>query len=1072
MNRAYIVIWNAVTNTWQVVTEIAKRHGKSKSGRSVTGVAAAVAFAFSGIAGAAPLPTGGSVVAGSGSISQSGQTMTVNQATSKMVVDWQSFSVGSGHTVNFVQPNANAVALNRVLGSDVSVIQGAINANGKVFLLNPNGVLFSPTAQVNVGSLVASTLNMTTVDFMAGNYQLTGGSNNAIVNQGNITAAGDGSKGGTITLIAAKVSNEGWLTADAGSVQLAAGTDVTLDLGGPVKLQISQGALDAAISNGGAVRADGGLVYLTAKALTELSSAVVNSTGVVRAQTLTSGKKGEILLLGDMKVGTLNVGGVLDASAPQGGDGGAIETSAANVQTLQDLQVNAGAEQGQGGSWLIDPYNYTINATAAGNIATALNTGTNVTVTTQSNNTAYGSTGSGSDSGDITVTSAITKSAGGSAALTLQADNSIIISAPISSTAGALAIKLSAANNPGSATGGVNVGADLTSNGGNILIGGAGGNQTTATSYGIGYALNQTTTSAAVKIGTGVTIQSGGGNITINGQSKATTSTYDATKAGVYVMSNATIDSGGGYIFISGKSTGDAKVFGFGIQGGSGTTTTFKTSANRGGIVVDAWNTLDSQGALGMVNNGSQAQVQFYAPNVAYYLFRINGNNQAAAFTQNNPCHPGYPYCGTMVIPGGNQSYTSAQYNVTTPATQAIYVLTGDGTKVYDGNATASNVVLSTMGGPNGFNVSDLGTLAFSTASKNVGSYSSLTPDDSNPGSYASGTYAVGYFNQGTYSITPKSISAVIGNKVYDGTTDAAVSSVGFITGDAVNFSYTAGNFSQKDAGSDLNVSVTGITLSGTDAANYSLSGGTSLTGTADIIARSVDLSGARVYDGSTHVGNNIFTLGNLVGSETLTLSGEGTVADKNIGTGKVVTTTGLSLGNGSNGGLASNYTFVGGTQIANITPAQLTVSGLTANDKVYNGTLAATLSGTAVLAGTIYEGDGVSLSGSASSGSFGDKNVGDGKSVSANLDGLSLNNGNYQIAGVTTALTANITPAQLTVSGLTANDKVYNGTLAATLSGTAVLAGTIYEGDGVSLSGSASSGSFGDKNVGDGKSV
>ena len=97
-----------------------------------------------------------------------------------MAIDWQSFSIGKGNTVNFVQPSASAVALNRVLGSDVSVIQGALNANGQVFLINPNGVLFSPSAQVNVGSLVASTLSISNADFMAGNYRFEGSSSNAI----------------------------------------------------------------------------------------------------------------------------------------------------------------------------------------------------------------------------------------------------------------------------------------------------------------------------------------------------------------------------------------------------------------------------------------------------------------------------------------------------------------------------------------------------------------------------------------------------------------------------------------------------------------------------------------------------------------------------------------------------------------------------------------------------------------------------------------------------------------------------------------------------------------------------
>jgi filamentous hemagglutinin family protein len=125
-------------------------------------------------AAAGDLPTGVQIVGGVGSISQSGQVMTINQSSAKLAADWQSFSIGAGNTVNFVQPSASSVALNRVLGSDVSVIQGALNANGQVFLINPNGVLFTPTAQVNVGGLIAATLNLSTADFMTGNYKFEG----------------------------------------------------------------------------------------------------------------------------------------------------------------------------------------------------------------------------------------------------------------------------------------------------------------------------------------------------------------------------------------------------------------------------------------------------------------------------------------------------------------------------------------------------------------------------------------------------------------------------------------------------------------------------------------------------------------------------------------------------------------------------------------------------------------------------------------------------------------------------------------------------------------------------------
>jgi filamentous hemagglutinin family protein len=175
-------------------------------------------------AAAPTLPAGAQTVSGAATVSQSGTTLTVTQTSAKAATNWQSFNIGAGHTVNFVQPSASAVSLNRVIGSDVSVIQGALNANGHVFLLNPNGVLFTQSAQVNVGGIVASTLRMNTEDFMAGRYTFEGAGSGTIVNQGNITAA----KGGFVGLIAAKVTNTGSIVAPEGSVVAGAGNRVTL----------------------------------------------------------------------------------------------------------------------------------------------------------------------------------------------------------------------------------------------------------------------------------------------------------------------------------------------------------------------------------------------------------------------------------------------------------------------------------------------------------------------------------------------------------------------------------------------------------------------------------------------------------------------------------------------------------------------------------------------------------------------------------------------------------------------------------------------------------------------------
>ncbi|MBC7701164.1 GLUG motif-containing protein [Aquabacterium sp.] len=351
---------------------------------------------------ATDLPTGGHITIGTGSVATDGTTMTITQTTATMAADWQSFSISQGHTVHFIQPSASAVALNRVLGADVSVIQGALNANGQIFLINPNGVLFTPTAQVNVGGLVASTLNLSTADFMAGRYQFAGTSSNAIVNQGRISTA----NGGTIALIAARITNTGSLVARQGQVLMAAGSRVTLDLGGPVKIQVSQGALDALITQGGAIKADGGLVYLTAKAAGDLAATVINHTGVTEAQTLASGEAGQIYLMGGMATDRILVGGTLDASAPQGGHGGLVETSAAQVNLAAGLQVTTLASNGRTGTWLIDPQDFSI-AASGGDI-----TGAQLTAFLASNNiTIESSTGGTAGNGDIHVNDAVSWSA-------------------------------------------------------------------------------------------------------------------------------------------------------------------------------------------------------------------------------------------------------------------------------------------------------------------------------------------------------------------------------------------------------------------------------------------------------------------------------------------------------------------------------------------------------------------------------------------------------------------------------------------------------------------------------------
>jgi len=379
LNHIYRLVWSQVLKTWVAVAENTKGRGKTKNSRSKLVAAALAITAFGSVlppamagpvASGVVLPTGALVSAGSVNVSQSGNTLTVTENTQRAAVNWQSFSISNNGTVNFVQPNSAAVILNRVVGTEASLIAGALNANGQVFLLNSNGLLFTKNASVNTGGLVASTLNISDSDFMSGKSTFTGnGSRASVINQGSLT-----SDNGYVALLGNQVINQGVVTARLGTAILAAGDQISLNFNGSslVNVVINKGTLDALVSNQQAIYADGGLVVLTAKAADTILASAVNNTGEIRAQTIAN-QSGRIYLLGDMQNGTVNVGGTLDASAPGAGNGGSIETSAAHVKIADGSVVNTAATLGLNGSWLIDPVDFTVAASGGDITGLALN---------------------------------------------------------------------------------------------------------------------------------------------------------------------------------------------------------------------------------------------------------------------------------------------------------------------------------------------------------------------------------------------------------------------------------------------------------------------------------------------------------------------------------------------------------------------------------------------------------------------------------------------------------------------------------------------------------------------------
>jgi filamentous hemagglutinin family protein len=414
---------------------------------TATAIAAVLALQRPALAG----PTGGTVVQGSAGISQEGNTTNINQSSNKAIIDWQRFSIAPQETVNFNQPSSSAVTLNRVIGNEQSVISGALNANGQVFIVNSAGVLFSKGSQVNVGGIVASTLDISNTNFMAGNYVFSGSSTASVVNQGSIHAH----DGGYVALLGKSVSNEGAISATLGTVAMASGLKTTLNFAGDslIDVTIDEGVLNALVENKAAIKADGGRVILTARAADAVLSAQVNNSGVIQARTmaaLTGGgagaaRAGSIKLLASG--GTVHVAGKLDASAPKSGKGGKIETSGNRVTVAGDATITTKAASGENGTWLIDPTNFTISA------GTGDQTSSGIGSTTLLNELANGNVVivtslSGGDAGDINVNAALdwssTSATPSANSLTLAAANSINVNAPVTWSAGTLTLNAGA----------------------------------------------------------------------------------------------------------------------------------------------------------------------------------------------------------------------------------------------------------------------------------------------------------------------------------------------------------------------------------------------------------------------------------------------------------------------------------------------------------------------------------------------------------------------------------------------------------------------------------------------------
>jgi len=1061
MNHVYRWAWRQIVRTWVVVGEIAKgwRQGNAPAGycglrnirpSDVLGMPSlttqpeiypkppiliAAVLMVTSLTPAYAAPSGGQVIAGSGQIAQTGNTTTITQNSQNLSLNWQSFNVAPRETVHFIQPNAQSVAVNHILGNDGSVIAGQLTANGQVWLINPNGILFGRSATVNVEGLVASTLELSDGTPDSNIAYFSGSGTGSIVNQGQITAT----QGGYVALLGNTVSNQGVITARLGTVALGAGSAETLTFNGNqlVHLQVDQNTLDNLAENKGLIQADGGQVMMTAGATNSLLASVVNNTGIVQAQTVQD-HNGVITLLGGMQAGTTQVGGTLDASAPDGGNGGAIDTSAAQVKIANDANVTTKSVSGSAGQWVIDPQNYTI-APTGGDI-----TGSQLDVLLNSNNIIIDSTqGSASGSGDINVNDAIGWS--GNTTLELNAYRNVNFSAAVTnSTGGSL---VTHADDTGTGTGTINMlpGGSISMAGGGAVsfyynppsfptpttfsgVTVSGG--TTFTAYMLvnnatnlenissnlsgDYALGANISAGSISnfsvIGsvtqpfTGVfngdyhTIS----NVTINDATPLSSSTV--SDLGIFADNSGTIQNlvisninvtGNNYWFVGGlvgqnngninhvaitgasavTQTGVANNYYWGVgalagsSGGTGpyinathgytqtNSATISTSSVSGTATVIGVD--NSGGLVGWIGGGTVNETSSNA-NVKTSI------NSASAFGIGLGGLVGWVSGGTVENSYSTGSTDSSSLTSGSSVSQGGFVGAlggeGNGGTLQDDYSTGVATAVSGantggfLGSINSTNDKTTNTYWDTTtsgASTSAGSSTRLTDAQMKQQSSFSGFNFPSIWAMGTGSFlypelqvspTPQFYYPVTflpspQNKIYDGTTSVSFGSTALegVTPNlaAVSLSGTpTGTFSSPNVGNNMSVSInlspSGLSLSGSDAADY-LMAGLYRPVTANITPRSLTAvtSANKVYDGSStaYVGGSNTNLSGFVAGQGAVVNSKvaGVYAQANVGnniaiTGGPLTASDLTANSGTS---LSNYLLpTANDGVGNITPA------------------------------------------------------------------------------------------------------------------------------------------------------
>ncbi|WP_367847173.1 YDG domain-containing protein [Rhodoferax sp. WC2427] len=1070
---------------------------------------------------AATLSAGGS---GTVTVQGTGGSGGGNYGIGVGIFDANTLVTSSGGSVTVSGTGAGSGSGNSHYG--VSMAGGATVTSGGTGSVTVQGTSANMATNFNRGTLLDSAATITSA---GGNVSVTGqgrgtgtstdGEGVLVRTGGRISAGGTGSTTVTGTGSGASGSNnQGILVTDSSSAIGSNNGTVTLtgSTGGTTNAGI-------AILSSGAVQSGGNnAVFLSTDSYTgDATGSISAGTGTVTLQNRTVGTKidlggadvlsGSPLTLGlgsaelnRITAGTLVVGRN-DATAA-----GAITVSSAIAPSLAtDLTLKTGATiainapvtsstltltaagtVGQTVAGNLTATNLLLNgsgnyalATASSNVVSALAAGGTGTTSYKNNSelqigtvngisgiSASGPVSIGTASGDLTVAQTVASTDTGSAA--------VLLNAGVSSNAGtSTGGNIVLSGSPGITTG---------SGGRATLMTGSVSGSTGLTAFigsGSGrfrYNSDEATTNYSTGLGSGsyaVYREAPSITVTVNNASK----TYDgnAYSGGNGYATSALVngDSLSGSIVYGGSSQGALNVAGSpyaisasGFSSGQG----YAISYTSGSLTVNPY-AVSLSGSRSFDGTANVAASIFTLGSlVGGQTLTLGGTGTVAS---KNVGSGQTVTLGSLALGNGTglaSNYTLAGGTATANITQAsLTVATSNVSKTYDTTTSASGTAVVTSGTLFGTDTLSGGSFAFSNKNAGTGNKtvttSGVTVNDGNGG----GNYAVAYANNTTSTITPAGL-AVSGvganNKTYDAGTGATLNgsaSIAPLGGDSVTLGGTAvGSFTNKNVGTGKTVTVSGYTLSGTDAANYTVVQPASVT--ANITQASLVVGGVgaanKVYDTTTTATLTGTAAVAALGSDVVTVggTGAGSFASKNVGTAKAVTVSGYTLG----GADAANYAVVQPTGLAaNITQANLAVTGVGAANKVYDATTTASLTGTAAV--TALGGDVVTVGG-IGAGNFANKNVGTGKAVA--ISGYTLSGAdaaNYTVvqpAGVT----ANITQATLGVTGVAAANKVYDATTTATLSGTAVV--TAQAGDVVAVGGGV--GSFADKNVGTGKAV